>query len=572
MATLGEIRSRMLDRGDNDPAPSTDFVRRVNGFINDAYMDLVDEVPFLFFEEEIHFRVEPPLESGSDDDTVEVYDQSSPTRTVVEAVITTQAYGATGTTDIPGDRTLDGRVIELLDSSTDEVVWRSAIGTVYTAETGLSRTIISLKNAVRPSVAGEGPWKWRIYSNTEWLQNDILEIRAARLLDGASYTPLEVRGQTEAEDNWLMDEWRPAAGGPPRYLFRRGFFQLRGPSRTCLVAEGDDTDADERWLGPEPGGTFSYRYTYTWGKRDPHYQAPGIPNELFASEVFDVEFSFTTASDYITTEAFNNRMLHPRFESAPSPASAEITTETMDNASDWAGAIKLTFPNISYQLGTGFAGATGNNSASTFGRISAGLSGIHVRIYRRRHAEDFENYDSLGGATKQAGSRIGYGASAPYMSRLDFDDSYYLLAEIPIEHAQQGVWWDRGEITPDYAIRCPNINGYEGIRWYPPPDDDYEVAARVLRRPEPLVSDSDAPRITEDANSLLIYRAQVYYFESLHEYGAADRAKAKFEEKLEEIRARRGDLRPDNRVTYRKPARSLSRRGMRYKWWKRGSS
>ena len=62
--------------------------------------------------------------------------------------------------------------------------------------------------------------------------------------------------------------------GRPQRLSRWGHEALQSPNKTPSVAlvPGIDPPA---WLGPEPPGTFSYRYTYVWGRRDFELAAPG---------------------------------------------------------------------------------------------------------------------------------------------------------------------------------------------------------------------------------------------------------------------------------------------------------
>ena len=570
MATLAELRSQLLDQVGSDPTPGVDTVRRVNGHISRAYVQMVKDLPFLFHEEEIRFKVEPPVESTLSTDTVSCLSEEvqSGGADVIHGEIIQAALASgstTGQVEWPYDRTWDGRDIELIDPTTSEVVHRTRIRTISRETT---QPIISLQVPVNHAVVGTGPFAYRIFTQVEWLPHDVIEWRSGRVVEKGALWPLEVLGQSEAESRWLVEDYDSTASGEPRYLFRRGFFQLPGPRRAAGVSLGDTASTNERWKGPEPSGTFSYRFTFTWGKRSQDFRTAGIG--LFDDANTNWQFTDDNplTADLSRSTGYYNRVKPPRWESAPSPATSLITPTAMPDAATWSEAIKLTLPAWEYEQGFGFFGKTGNDV--TMQRENFARSGIHVRIYRRRHsAPELANYTSLGGTTKQAGTHIGNNSTQ--LSALDWDDGYYLLAEIPYPFSNHNLWFDTGEITPDRNVRLPNINGYQGIRWYPQPDETYTIGVRVLRRPEPLESDNDIPRIVEDGNDAIIYRALTYFYEAEGSFAAADRARKLFEKEVANLAERYGDLRPDNVVVYRRPARAASYRGIGRRWWKRGN-
>ena len=49
---------------------------------------------------------------------------------------------------------------------------------------------------------------------------------------------------------------------------------MPAPNR-APVATVPNQDPPDPWLGPEPPGTFKYRYTYVWGRKDTDIRAPG---------------------------------------------------------------------------------------------------------------------------------------------------------------------------------------------------------------------------------------------------------------------------------------------------------
>lgn len=130
------------------------------------------------------------------------------------------------------------------------------------------------------------------------------------------------------------EDFQGRSTGPPSALSRWKHFQLDAPNRTPAVAA-----LQSAWtLTQEAPGTFTYRYTYVWGKRPEADQSPG--------------------SNY-----------DPTWESAPSPESAAITTTAF-------GIEVSGLTNIDWQLNFDPDPATLRN----------GRSGIRKRIYRARTA------------------------------------------------------------------------------------------------------------------------------------------------------------------------------------------
>lgn len=582
MSNLAQLRSQLLDQVDTDPAPSTDFVRRVNSFINRAYTQVLPkDLPFLFFEEEVRFSVSPPVESTLATDTVSVESVNifptsigGPETPMPELLVVALEPGSTpGQVNWPTDRTWDGRDIELISPSTNEVVHRTKIRTVRLEESlNPDAVVVSLLTPVDIESVGQGPFRYRVFDHAFYLPGDLLELRDARFLNSDTLWPIEVIGQRDAEESWFVDDWDARSTGPPRYVFRRGFWQpLRAPARPPEVSVGDPVQTDERWRGPEPPGMFSYCFTLTWGKLDQSQRHPGIGLLDEQNENYAVTDAIPNMTSLSRVTGYRNRIKPPRFESGPSPVAGPLTT-TVASGTTWTGAVKIRLPSTEYAYGYNFYGFTDSTviGDGTFLRTSSSMSGMHARIWRRRHTEDFENYDSLGTMSNKMLDAY----SIRGLSRLDFDDSFYLLAEVPfplgVNEGDHGVFVDTGEITPDYSVRLKPTNGYQGVRWHPQPDATYNIRARVLRRPDSLENDHDSPRLDPIAFDALIYKSLVYFFEHLKEYGAAERAEAKYQAELDSLRQVSGDLRPDHRVIYRRPARSPVHRGYGRKFWKRG--
>lgn len=146
----------------------------------------------------------------------------------------------------------------------------------------------------------------------------------------------------------------------------------------------------------------------------------------------------------------------PLLESGPSPESAVATAAT-----PFGAAIALAFPNIDYQLGFG---ATGT--------IRETHSGLRIRIYRARLTV----------------------AGSGGTSNIEAPGVYQYLTEID---GSDGVFIDRGSITPDYFRRLPQSTGYFAFRPVPQQDQRYELDLRVRRRPRKLEISSDVLNLAE---------------------------------------------------------------------------
>lgn len=581
MATLADIRASLADQVDSDPAPSTDWVRRVNGFINRAYVSLVDEIPFAFHEEVIRLGTVALASSKTNSDTLSAYSVTQ--RRVAEDTFDATtvslarssywksdlAQSSSNATQWKLDRTWDGRSIELLNPTTNAVVHRTRIRGIVSGSDEIIR--VSFVEPVDTDAVGTGPFKWRVYDQHLYLPSDVIEVRNVRCLEDTTPYNIEILGQTESEDRWLTYDQDSLVGGVPRYMFSRGWSQpLRAPALPLALTDAT-TDPDLSastgyWTGPEPPGIFSYKYTLTWGKR-PLNVSTGIPYPEHDGRIFRWEDS-ALINDFTQAQGGQGRLLEPLFESAPSPASAQFTVTIPSGGTAVPDAPVLVFPNWAYMLGYWGEMTQGNSSTNEFvlPEVQGFLSGLYVRVYRRRHSVDLSNYDLYGDGKSSITYRV------DGIHALDYDDSYYLLAELPVlERTNAGLakWVDNGTLFPDPTVRVKDRTGYRAYRLHPTPDAEYEINARCLLRPDPLENDRDSIRLPSDATDLVIYKAMTYYYEHLHNPGAAARAEQLYEKELRALRARYGDLRPDNEVIFRRPARSKSNGYIGRRWWKR---
>lgn len=558
MANLSSGRERLMRAVDWDPSPTPDAVSLIDSCYNDAVQQVALEMPFLFHESWIRFRTQPDVEPTLATDTITLVDDTDPAATNPWTFDTDLSQQTSGAVQWKNDRSWDGRWIDILHPTTKAVLHRTRIQSVSLRFDEFGTTSwarVTIEIPFDWDRHGKGPFLWRVYTPEYYLPDDVIEYRNARLLSESHPYPLQVLGQREAEELGLASEGHRASGYP-RWAFRREHFQLPGPNTAPDPAKDVELAP---WLGPEPWGKFSYVITWTWGKRDAEFQAPGMG--YWAGDA-DEWLSQGPLSGNTVQEWSENRFREPLFESAPSPISKIVdVTPPVENQSG-AGVV-LTLPNIEYMLGYFAKGIKATLDA--WERAHHGRSGWHVRIYRRRHSvANLTNYGLIGVTTP--GSRVSQ------LHLLDLQDAYYLLAEMPINHTNEGRFIDDGSIIPDYRRRLRDVNGYQSMRLHPPPNAEYDVHMRAVRRPQRLVSPSDAPRIHAEAEDVIHYLALTYLYEHMKDPGGVVRAKAMYDEKVAFVNKRYGDLRPTGGKMQIQPVRATTHRRLRYRWWRRSSS
>ena len=520
------------------------------------------------------------------------------------------------------DRSWDGRMIEI--TTEDGTVIRNQIRSIWFApfEDGtVGRYRFTLVHPWSISDYGDGHtnaegnafvgFKYRVYTDAYALPDDLINLSSARLRDNTNNFPLDVLGQREAENFQLDGPPAEVTSGIPRVIFRRQHVHMRGPSvapvakaalkadvkppnpatvpnpgspgnrdnptlshdpqlvsltfdqkeeGTVVSAKGDSGGVDVEWIGPEPAGTFEYKVTYTWGKRDVEFQLPGLGHyKGYAQPLNNVDYtsptgrfpSKSTDADGDGDPSSRNRFREPRFESPPSQASNAMTTVRMG---DKVSAIKLSLPNVNYALGFMVVAAGGVS------RPSVPMSGVYVRVYRRRIATYMEGYQNLDAAT-----------SGLETSQLDSDDAFHLLAEFRPDPTNGGVWYDNGAFLPDYSRRLRDVHGYQTMQFYPKPDKRYAVEIRAVTRPPKLVDDQDAPLVHAEAVNVLLEKAMVYLYENMGQTARSEYSEKRYGELLLTLSKRYGDLRPASTPVLRTMTRATGYRTNR-RWNRRLST
>ena len=430
---------------------------------------------------------------------------------------------------------------------------------------------------------GAGPFEYRIYTEEYPLPDDIIEVRSTRLWKTNNSWPLQVLGQDDAERQNILDKHTDLAKGIPRVLFRRTHYQMPAPAVAPFVepylepAEGQDIGVG--WRGPAPAGTFEYKITYCWGARDIWFRNPG-PHHWGANAIDPINGSGVAWDAINGNEQWGQqRYREPRWESAPSPISAKVSTTNSDHGGVGLGA-RLTLPNIEYIQGFYWNLIAKDSFPPSlippardnvgFERAHAQKSGWFTRIYRRRVATNFDLYNALGDPTGPDPS-IGVSAGGQQiLHKIEEDNSFYLLAEIHIDPLNQGFFMDDGQLLPDYHRRLRDTHGYMNIALYPVPNKRYEIEVRCVRRPLELENDSDAPYIHAEACDILVDRALQLLYESEGNASMMGFAKQRYERNLLTLSKRYGDLRPSAVPVLKRLSRASPgyRTSIRYRqWW-----
>lgn len=170
---------------------------------------------------------------------------------------------------------------------------------------------------------------FRLYHPYAYLPQDVEEILDGTIEDVRSGI-IQTLNEGFAREVGVLDGVNGPTGQPSA-LARSKYYQLDAPQRTPTASLVAGT------FGPEAIGTFTYCYTYAWGKRP-----AANPSEAST--------------------------LRPLFESGPSPASAAVT---VTNAA--AQSVQISLVSIDHMIGFDEAGT-----------LRQTHSGLTKRIYRAR--------------------------------------------------------------------------------------------------------------------------------------------------------------------------------------------
>lgn len=323
----GELIDLGLSLRSWSPADTTgDFRRECATFLQRALDKLAGDCPSALVPDE-EVVVFPKDYVGNTTNSVRVSHTSDPW------VLKFTPDATSNTEDAPYpvlDRTMDGIYwIEFKDSNnqwhqrrcrTFWAVGPSLSGSNYTYYVSLER----------PYNGSATNMEYRLYAPAVYMRDNNV-----RVLDGVLQTEsleyLPVRSDFFQTRATLADN-RGQITGRPMALCRGSHFSMPAPSYTPTI----DYDDGDTWVGPEPAGTFKYKITYVWGRRD-EYRTPG-------------------------------NFYQAQFESGPSPASALATVAALTSP-----GVIVTLPNVEFM----------QNFAEP-SSLRENRSGWKKRIYRAR--------------------------------------------------------------------------------------------------------------------------------------------------------------------------------------------
>jgi len=423
--TLADIRTELRVRlGLPDRGTSGDS--RLNIAINMALRQCWSEMPKALLSEEMRFRMEVPYSTG----TVTI--QSDPL--VLLGVGTSWAT----------DKTLRARTIEILNDGTYyyrkiQDVWTSGSSQYLTIDSPLEITATGLSYRI---FTPEYPYTSNVQSIIDVVRDP-----------DTSPHPL-----VESAFSGEVHQYRSTIGfrseGIPDYYTRGDFFQLPSPNYAPGVKKsigwepgrlsegvswgftpsGSPSSPPTENTKYGPAGTFSYRVIHVWGR-------------------------------WTGYEKTNEGLLKPFYQSAPSTASVEVTTE-------WgSGAVKITTPNIDYVHGYGDTAV-----------LSGEHYGVEKWIFRARHDTEPTT-------------------SSVYGTVVENDKIYYLWK---VTNGYDTEVFDYGQEDPvDKRITLEPFHGHFHIRFDRQPTSAVPVLMRTFKRPPSLKYDTDSPRIPPECYDAL---------------------------------------------------------------------
>lgn len=554
---LKNIRDKVMRRLDLSHSPTSRQVAAIDEAVNSALKQMVNDLPFAFFEDEVSFFTLPDIEPGSSTDYLST-PQSDNLGTLRYNPWLLQADQDT-LVDWNVKRLWDGRHIDVQDASGS--YHRNQIRTIWIYEDDNEDTQYRL-SLMKPlpfdtlSNGGAPTFSWRVYTDKYQLPDDIVRISSMKIVSDGVEQEIKIVSKKDAEINGVSDHWTKPAG-TPFIAWRNGHSSLPAPNTAPTVAlASSDTYP---WQGPEPAGKFQYCFSLCWGKRFNDHSNPGIGHWSDQSAELSAEYDPIGST---SATAGIGRYAEPIWESPPSPVSSEVTTvNAVDNGQSGlkGQAVIVGLPNIEYQLGFGLEG---DMTSGPFIRYNRGHSGWYYRIYRRRLTADMTAYTLLGTASI-GGRRV----ENLELTNLDIKDEFQLLAEFQVTPENAAQFIDDGSVLPDYLRPLRNINGYTSVSLYPKPDKRYEIQCKVIRRPQDLVSDNDTPTIHSEAIEALLDLSVSIAAKQLKDPGVERAARMDYEEKLRTMRRSYGDLRPESQVVMRRPAR-VRANYRNTQWWR----
>lgn len=324
-----ELRQKVLDLASWHADVDTDFVAEFNRSVVDvAYKRLASEVPealepdtevAFLFSDRTHTSMGRLLNPTTDDYVLSLGLDTLPNATAPAI-----------------DGTWDGQMHVEVTRASGQVL-RFRCREFWLEATGAYKDhyLVSLE---RPyPFPADASLTFRFHQPHFFTRDDVTRVLDARVYD-SNRTLLTVLPEKFIHLTGLSD-YQGNLTGTPGHLHRSSRWKIIAPSLApAAVLDGKEG----QWSTTmEPPGTFTYRYTYVWGKRPEEWLAPGGVND-------------------------------PVWESAPSPASAAVTIPTLPS-----DAVVLTLVNVDWTI----------NFDPSPAEVRNDRSGLRKRIYRARTAQ-----------------------------------------------------------------------------------------------------------------------------------------------------------------------------------------
>jgi len=546
LAKLVDLRTNLFYRADWAPTQSAEQKTRANTFLNDALQRLVKDAPYAFWEREFKFTTRDDAEMEDTSDTISQAQNADDYDPWV--VIRDQANSALDSASLwPTDGRWRGRMLIVKNGN----FWyehriRDVFNRTWTSAEGgddATHQYISLFEPV-PIESGVAASRysaetWYIIDKQYWMPPELVRVNSIRLHRQSEMWPLRPLTQPQAEKLSLKDTPNIVSKGRPRSFFKWDRMEMptptTAPSITAQASSWTD-EGDSAGTPAEPPGEFEYCYTYCWGYRNARQGQPS-----------PVNITSTGAPSFGASVAHSGLIPEPLWESEPSPVTAFVALVSPSNGDLGDGAL-LALPDVNGMHGFN-VGAIGANVAT----VREGKGGWRIRLYRRRKTT------VLG--LEAGGSARTYTFSAP-----EVNDKFYFIAEMDPTGAS--TFLDNGEYPPDYFRPLKRNNGCQGYGLYPRPDNSYELIVRAIMRWEPLINDTDAPPVHEDADEAIIDYALFLMAQAEGQHEAAQAAYGRYmRDHLPALRNTYGPDTPGDTILTRVPARARQQNRSLRKWW-----
>lgn len=376
------------------------------------------------------------------------------------------------------------------------------------------REITTVANKIR--ICLDRPWpnttdtdiEWVIHTSEYVFQPDVLQVLGMMLKRADTFNrSLEIVGQGEAEDmSWATRTPDFLQTGPPIYAYRRPFEKIQKPRGEVLQAWTVPLSGTPVWNVKEATGEWRFVRTLVWGRRE-SWQSHSLP--LQRDSAGGTEYRYP-----------------PVYESAHSPIPESAVTVPVGSGGS-GGFIRVSFPSIDALLGFG---------ESSMPRYK--MSGYNTRIYGRLERTD-------NSTLREA------------------DDTFYLIAEVD---GIETTYDFNGDDLLDLTVPLPEIQKQQTMRFWPTPDERYEVQVRCYALPERMADDDTAVPISNPVGiDALIARSLAYLYEMEGNLTGKADALSEYREAVHSLKKRQGSLRYPGKKRQRPIGRVRSRRWGNYR-------